>query len=261
MTDTIKNRYTGEPITDTDGDPLTIASDLQGLDLENANLRDATLRDANLRHANLRNANLSGASLENAYLRHANLWGANLRDATLRGANLLGTSLEKAYLRHANLRDADLWSANLREANLRDATLQGAILREANLRGAILRGADLPAFEIMPAFETVPEAGSFIGYKKAGGHVVELHIPEDAERTSTLTGRKNRASHVETRSILDSDGNSCDATEVASDRDEAVVYREGETTVADEFDDDIRVEYSHGIHFFITKREAIDCWR
>ena len=34
------------------------------------------------------------------------------------------------------------------------------------------------------------------------------------------------------------------------------VYRNGELTYPDSYDDDIRVGCSHGIHFFITKAEA-----
>ena len=35
-----------------------------------------------------------------------------------------------------------------------------------------------------------------------------------------------------------------------------LMYRVGKTVESDSYDDDIRVECSHGIHFFLTRKEA-----
>ena len=163
---------------------------------------------------------------------YANLRVANLRDADLRYADL----------RYANLRGANLRDANLRDADLRDADLRDADLSNADLRGADLRDADLRRAKL-PDFQLVPEKGSFTGWKKlADGQVIELLIPEDAERTSSLIGRKCRASYV----IPKGTG--------VSER--GGKYFAGEGYHPDKYDDDIRVECTHGVHFFITKKEA-----
>ena len=180
----------------------------------------ANLEDADLRGANLRYANLYGATLRYAYLRYANLIGANLRCANLEGANLKGAKLE----------GANLWNANLKGANLEGA----------NLEGANLEGAKLPNFLI------VPEEDSFTAYKKVNTGVIKLLIPEDAKRTSTLVGRKCRASHVK---VLSGSG-------VSSTHKDKLEYKEGEVVYADAYNDDIRVECTSGIHFFMTRKEA-----
>ena len=204
--------------------------------------------------ADLRYANLAGADLEGAYLRGANLRGANLAGANLAGANLAGAYLEGANLRGANLRGADLegaylWGADLRYANLRGANLKGADLTGAVLEGAVLTGTVLKDANL-PHFQIVPEEGSFIAYKKVDTGVIKLLIPEDAKRTSTLVGRKCRASYVK---VLEGSGISC----TSSDK---LEYKEGEFVYADKYDDDIREECTSGIHFFVTKKEA-DNWR
>ena len=137
----------------------------------------------------------------------------------------------------ANLSRADLRWADLREANLRGADLREADLREADLRGADLREADLPDFEICP------EEGSFIAWKRVCGGVIKLLIPTTAKRTSSLIGRKCRAEYVD---VLSGNGKS----------DRGGVYAEGTRYYPDSYDDDIRVECSHGVHFFMTKLEA-----
>ncbi len=221
--------------------------------------RRADLRDANLCDADLRGANLRGANLRGADLRGANLRGADLRDADLSGANLFGANLRGADLRDADLSDADLSGADLRDANLRGADLSGADLRDANLRGADLSGAsmDQMIWDIHTAFYPLqcPDSGSYIGYKKASGLVVELEIPADARRSSA-TSRKCRASKAKVLSITDINGNP-GGDQVRSNFDPNFVYAIGETVEVSDFDDDRWNECSTGIHHFITRAEAV----
>ena len=254
-------------------------ANLRGANLSNANLRNANLRDADLRCANLRNANLFGANLRGANLsnadlfganlRGANLFGANLRNANLFGANLRGANLSNADLFGANLRGANLFGANLRNANLSNADLRGANLSNADLCGANLRGANLSNADLCGAsidqmmwnIYTVfyplqcPESGSYIGYKKASGLVVELEIPADARRSSA-TSRKCRASKAKVLSITDINGNPAGG-QVKSNYDPNFVYAIGETVEVTDFDDNRWNECSTGIHHFITRAEAV----
>jgi hypothetical protein len=222
--------------------------------LSNADLRDANLSNADLRCANLRNANLFGANLRGANLSNADLFGANLR-----GANLFGANLRNADLRDANLRGANLSNADLRGANLSNADLFGANLRGANLSNADLCGAsiDQMMWNIYTVFYPLqcPESGSYIGYKKASGLVVELEIPADARRSSA-TSRKCRASKAKVLSITDINGNPAGG-QVKSNYDPNFVYAIGETVEVTDFDDNRWNECSTGIHHFITRAEAV----
>ena len=142
-------------------------------------------------------------------------------------------------------RQADLRGANLRWANLRGANLRGANLREAVLRGADLAGANLPAFAVCP------ETGAFTAWKAVRGAILELEIPADASRVSSLVGRKCRASSAR---VVAAHGARTEG-EFASKHDESFKYRVGET-VAAPLDPDIRVECTSGVHFFMTQQEA-----
>ena len=203
--------------------------------------------------ANLRGADLSGADLSEADLRRANLSGADLIEADLRRADL-----RRADLRGANLSGADLIEADLRRANLRGADLSEADLRRANLSGANLRGAD--PCEVRINERTVfyalqcPEKGAYMAFKKAGGYIVELEIPEDALRSSATT-RKCRASKAKVISITSADGeNSVES--IASDNDSEFIYKIGEIAEVPDFDTDRWNECAAGIHHFITRAEA-----
>ena len=209
--------------------------------------------------ANLFGANLRGANLSDADLRCANLFGANLRGANLSDADLRCANLSDADLRCANLRDADLRCANLRDADLRGANLSDADLRNADLCRADLCEAsiDQMMWNIYTVFYPLqcPESGSYIGYKKASGLVVELEIPADARRSSA-TSRKCRASKAKVLSITDINGNPAGG-QVKSNYDPNFVYAIGETVEVTDFDDNRWNECSTGIHHFITRAEAV----
>ena len=167
-----------------------------------------------------------------------------------------------ADLRGANLRCADLRYANLRGADLRGADLHGADLHGADLHGADLHGAknvNEVNWNHMTAFYALccPESGAFIGWKKCGKYIVKLRITEDAMRSSA-TSRKCRCSRAEVLAIENMDGTPSEETEVTSSSyDESFVYRVGETVEVKDFDTDRWKECSTGIHFFITRDEAV----
>jgi hypothetical protein len=173
---------------------------------------------------------------------------ANLSGADLSGADLVGANLVGANLRGASLTGADLRAANLIGANLTGANLTGAYLTGANLTGANSTGATLPPFQI------VPEVGQFRAFKKVQGNVVlELLIPRSAQRTSTLVGRKCRASKVKVVGVA---SGTTTETVFRSHHEESFTYTVGKWASVPDYDGDIRVECTRGIHFFLTLDEA-----
>ena len=227
-------------------------ANFEGADLRGANLNGANLWGANLSGANLVEANLSRANLSRADLSGANLKGAELTKAYLKGAYLSETNLSGANLSGANFEGANLVEADLSGANLYGADLTGANLTEANLSGADLTGANLPPFQI------VPEVGAFFGWKKlANGAIAQLEIPAKAKRTSSLVGRKCRASYAKTVAITAPNGEPMKEGFTCRDG-KNTVYRVGRLTRPDKYDDNVRVACTHGVHFFITKQEAED---
>ena len=198
---------------------------------------------ADLCGANLYRADLCGANLYRADLCGANLYRAYLRGAYLRGANLYGATLSKADLRGADLRGADLRGADLRGADLYEADLSGAKIEDKLLN------------RFFPI--ACPETGSFIGYKKARGFIVRLEILADAKRSSAF-GRKCRCSAAKCLAIEKNDGTDSGLTAVESGYDGSFVYTVGEVVSVDDFDEDRKNECAPGIHFFITRQEAVD---
>ena len=197
--------------------------------------------------ANLSGANLSGAILYGANLSRANLYGANLSGAILSGADLSRADLSRANLSRADLSGADLSRADLSRANLSRADLSGA---------SYIEDAKNLFYPI-----ACPESGSFIGWKKArikgscGECIVKLEIVEDAMRSSA-TGRKCRCSKATVLEVQDLEGKVLEKSAV-SDRDSNFQYIPGTVVSVPDFDENRWNECSTGIHFYITREEAV----
>lgn len=143
--------------------------------------------------------------------------------------------------KRADLREADLSEADLRWADLRWADLRGANLRES-------KGAFVPM--------ACPSDGAFIGWKKCRDNlIVKLLIPEDARRLSG-TGRKCRCDKANVLEIQNLDGSPA-GTIAYSTQDLIFAYVVGQTVTPDSFFDDRWQECGGGIHFFITRDEAV----
>lgn len=233
--------------------------DLGGADLRGVDLRMADLRGADLSYADLDSADLRGADLCRAYLRNADLRNADLRGAYLRGADLSA----------ARLINADLEGADLRRAYLNNVCLVGADLKNTDTRGADLSRVCLNSAnnaELVHARAVIVPEGEIIGWKKVevvdgegeyvGKAVAKLRIPADAERSNAF-GRKCRASKAE---VLDIEP-LCEVPDDAVYRSlfaTSFQYSVGATVRPTKtFDPDRKNECASGIHFFITRKEAV----
>ena len=167
-------------------------------------------------------------------------------------------NLSRVDLSGANLYGVDLYGANLYGANLYGADLYGANLYGVDLSGANLYGVDLSGAKNLNLPMVCPEEGSFIGFKKCrNDFIVKLEILSDSLRCSA-TGRKCRCSKAKVISITNLDGTNANTNVVISKRDPNFIYKVGETVEVKNFDTNRWNECSTGIHFFITRQEAVD---
>ena len=209
----------------------------------------ASLHDVDLTGVYLINRNLSWA-----FLRHVILKRSILDNTNLKHANLLNVNLEYSNLRNTNLESALLCKVNFSDANIRGANFCNAVLENVSFENVYHDGNTI-FFALQ-----CPEEGSFIGYKKAINKdeefvIVKLQITEDAKRSSA-TSRKCRCSKAKILSITSIDGK-IKYDFAYSKHDPNFVYKVGETVEVTNFNEDRWSECSTGIHFFITRDEAV----
>lgn len=200
--------------------------DMSGRDLRGWNLEWGDFWRVLFRHSDFR-----GCSISNARFRECDFSGADFRGAKLRGADLRGCILRGADFREADIRLCTLENADLAEVRMDESTL-----------GFVMR---------------CPETGAFIAYKKCVyDRIVTLLVPADAKRSSA-TGPTCRCDKAKVLSIRSFDEKK-EFDEAWSLVDENFVYRKGEWVFADSFTEDRWKDSTHGIHFWMTRDEAIE---
>ena len=244
-------------------------ANLIGTNLQGANLENKDLRAVDFTWADLSNANMSGANLSYAIMDGADLSGANMRYsrfiyASLANADMSMSDLQGAIFTAANLRGANLTCsymscADLRSANLEGANLTNADLKDANINHVDLYNANLTGVKNLPDVSMAcPATGSFIGWKRADNNfIVKLEIPTDAKRSSAIGSRKCRCNKAKVLSIENLDGTPAEVTSVRSRYETEFIYTLGETVEEELFDENRFRECSTGIHFFMTREEAV----
>lgn len=184
-------------------------------------------------------------------------------DCTFRGlwreSTFNYTVIENCLFAHCNLTGSLFILASLTDCSFIDSNLTGCMMSSAALKNIDV-DTDTIGWRL-----ACPDTGSFIGWKKAystesseelKSWIVKLEIPNCAKRSSATT-RKCRASQAFVLDIQDMDGNSYPNIEVVSSWDNDFTYRVGETVVPNSWDDNRWAECSSGIHFFITREEAV----
>ena len=237
--------------------------DLTGVNLENADLYMANLIGTNLQGANLKNKDLRAVDFTWADLSNANMSGANLSYAIMDGADLSGANMRYSRFIYASLANADMGNAYLFGARLKGANLTNADLKYANINHVDLTGVDLTNVKNLPDISmSCPATGSFIGWKRADNNfIVKLEIPEDAKRSSAIGSRKCRCNKAKVLSIENIDGTPAEVTSVRSRYETEFIYTLGETVEEELFDENRFRECSTGIHFFMTREEAVQYFR
>lgn len=195
-------------------------------------------------------ADLSGKKLE---------WG-DFYSVSFRGTDFRNSTLENARFRKCDLSCADFRQADLRAADLRGCNLSGADFRGADIRFCTLENADLTDAKMDETTQgyrmRCPEKGAFVAYKKCVfDRIVQLLVPADARRSSA-TGPTCRCDKAKVLTIRSFDGTQ-EFDEAWSLVDENFVYRKGEWVYADSFTEDRWKDSTHGIHFWMTREEAI----
>lgn len=172
---------------------------------------------------------MDGGSGGGAWFSGANLYASRFVDVDLSNTNFAKTNLASCEFVRVDLRGARLDGANLSETELREVKLDPKV--EARLM-------------------VCPPEGAFIGWKKCRlNTLVKLLIPAGAKRSSS-TSRKCRAEYVRVLEVLG--GN------VAySDADRTVIYKAGGVVRCDHWEPNRWKECAGGIHFFMTKEEAL----
>lgn len=219
----------------------------------------------------LKNYDLSFLEIKNRDLSKALFDKCNMFDMKIQNCDLSYTGLYNNKMNGimfyvCNLNETKIYSNDLFEGLFINCTLTNVKLTNTNLSRVGIKDCKLDNIIANPftSFYNLqcPEEGSFIGFKKAYINttpvIVKLQITEDSLRSSS-TSRKCRCSKAKVLSISYLDGTECpEGTIACSQHDNDFVYKVGEILEIKDFNKDRWKECATGIHFFITREEAVN---
>lgn len=226
--------------------------------------------------------NLSNSYFETCIFDHSLFNGANLSEA-----NFEHCIFNHCTFLRTNFKLTRFLECSFTECHIIDSDLNDAVISDCMYCALDVESRDNKEGYCSCIPMTCPSEGSFIGWKKVIFEVprmpipnfltisipyvperhealIKMRIPENARRSSA-TGRKCRCEFAEVLSIEDlTRGIYLDS--VTNERNPVykpvqTVYTVGEMVYPDDFDENRWHECTNGIHFFITKQEAIDYGR
>jgi len=156
--------------------------------------------------------------------------------------------------------NADFGSANFSFADFGSADFRSADFRSADFSFANFRFADFSFADFKNSifnYRITPEIGKFIGWKKAQGKIIKLEIQKAENVSGGLIGRKLRTDKVKVLEIQDKEGKKLDLKKISSDYNEKFIYNVGKIITEKGFKKDDKIECGKGIHFFMTRDEAV----
>ena len=230
--------------------------------IENAYFEDIILKNTCLEHIMFRNCKFENCMISDSNLTGTEFVNVNFEHVVFADNNMelsgyFVSRLKSVKINKCVMFKSEFWKTSFEDVTIYKSNLDDSNLKESNFDNVRLIGNS-------GALLKCPEEGSFTGFKKIflGNNplLCKLEIPIDAKRSSAF-GRKCRCSKAK---VLEIWGKDCDGDYLVpisrgySYHDHTFEYRVGETIYPDSFDDNRWDECSNGIHFFITKQEAID---
>lgn len=199
-----------------------------------------------------------------------NLREVKFYDCIISDSRFSESNMVESYFCDCKIKKCNFTNTTLKSADFIRCCISNINLHKANLLDVVFDNTTLDNvyYDETTAFFALqcPEKGSFVGYKKVWDniedwyYIIEMFIPKSAKRSSA-TSRKCRASKVKVLKIEKYDKNDNyieDVDEVINYKYTETKYKIDEYTFPDSFDTNRWKECSNGIHFFVTKKEAIN---
>ena len=224
-----------------------------------------------IRNWSFYNCDLSYANFYNAVIEYTEFVDVRMHNTNLKGAHLTFVEAYMVILHESYLDHVSIGESSFNTCYFNRCFMSGTMFVHSVFMNCDFIDSDLSGAKNVPYIPMVcPDEGSFIGWKKCLTNdqpiscgipehdrecLVKLRILEDSKRSSG-TGRKCRCDKAEVISIEKFDGTPLQ--KAYSYYDKSFIYEVGKIVSVDNFNEDRFDECSAGIHFFITKQEAIN---
>jgi hypothetical protein len=194
-------------------------------------------------------------SVSGARVRRLSFEDCEIKDLVFIDSLVSSLTMVRTNVDHITTHSVLSYDITLTDTHVKSLEMYGSYTNSPYMDGFTVEKTHFEDTNIQPV---CPEEGSFIAWKKGDRNtLIKLLIPSDAKRSSGFS-RHCRASHAYVMQILDR--NREPITEAYGYFRKNFKYTLGQIVYADDWDEDRWEECSHGIHFFMTRKEAEDVY-
>ena len=232
-------------------------------------IENAYFEDMILKNICLKGVRFINCKFENCMISDSNLTSTEFISVVFENVCFSGNDMRLAGYFNSQLKSVHIKRCIMFDNQFTETSFEDVLIYNSNLDNSNVEESNFDNIRLIENSGTLlncPEEGSFIGFKGLCGEdgrsllICKLEIPMDAKRSSAFS-RKCRCSKAKVLEILamDNEYNFTIPVEKAfSLYISGFKYKVGEMVYPDNFDVDRWNECSNGIHFFMTKQEAID---
>lgn len=234
--------------------------DLSLADFSNSYISDAKFSNSNFFYSNFSFTHIKKIVIEKCNFSYSTFMEAEFQNSNITDTIFSSCNFNQLIFYMSCFKNSTISKTNMADSSLIESVFYKTSINYTNFSGSKINNTEFSCinYDETTAFfaQSCPEKGSFIGFKKCGKYIVELQITEDAKRSSA-TSRKCRCSKAKVLSITNLNGSDSGLSKISSNRDSKFIYKIGETVEVKDFDENRWNECSTGIHFFITRDEAV----
>lgn len=232
--------------------------------LKSCSFHSCTFLKCKMDGSDFSRSDFDSCTFEENLFEHFKCFSSCFNSSTFSVNGMINSSFDHALFRFCTFADNNMESSSFDNTLNIDSLLRANRIDGCNLSSADFYNSRLDNNVILTNNEdyftrhfnnACPKEGAFYGFKVTDDAVVTLLIPEDALRCSSTTDKCRcskavvvKIENLSTREEMES---------TASKFDPLFIYKKGELVKVDNFDPDWQNECSAGIHFFMTKEQAI----
>lgn len=234
--------------------------DLSLVDFSNSYISDTKFSNSKFIYSNFNFTHIKKIVIEICDFSYSTFMNSEFQNSNIIDTVFLNCNFKQLIFYMSCFENSTIYKTDMADSKLIKSVFYKTSIDYTNFSGSKINNTEFSYinYDETTAFfaQSCPEKGSFIGFKKCGKYIVELQITADAKRSSA-TSRKCRCSKAKVLSITNLDGSDSVLSKISSNSDSEFIYKIGETVEVKDFDENRWNECSTGIHFFITRDEAV----
>jgi len=241
-------------------------SDFSDSNFCNSDFSNSKFMYSNFCNSNFSNSNFSDSDFSNSKFIYSNFCNSNFRCSDFSNSNFMYSNFmysnfmysnfSNSNFSDSNFNNSSFMCSNFNNSNFSNSNFSDSDFSNSNFSDSNFSNSDFSNSNFN--YRICPQLGLFIGWKKCKNNLIlKLEIQDSSIVSGGFINRKLRTNKVKVLEIQNVDGTTSNYSTAVSGYDTGFKYTLGETVEVENFKKDDKIDCDTGIHFFMTREEAV----